>query len=187
MDWLARRRADAFRNHFRFALGTMTAAAGAGLPLIRVIKMAAGDERDPAGRLLNTLADQMAAGPAAPALAQFASAAPIPEAKFLAFALHMQHETGAALTHAMASLSAILSGREKLAAKIQVLSAEARMSALLVGAAPFAAGASLFIAAPGYLAPFWETDIGCLLAGAALAWMVTGVFVMRWMTRTVSP
>jgi tight adherence protein B len=108
------------------------------------------------------------------------------EAMFLATLIAVQEKTGGPLVHALESLSQILKDRERLRQKRLVASAEARMSAMILGGLPVAVALLLFATNPSYRDILLETQTGraALILGVIL--LVMGSIVMHRMIRMPS-
>lgn len=73
--------------------------------------------------------------------------------------------------------------RVGLAAKMKAMTAEARMSAMILTGMPFVVAGFIVLVSPSHLKPLIETDQGfqMLMIGGGL--MVTGLFIIRGMLR----
>jgi tight adherence protein B len=65
---------------------------------------------------------------------------------------------------------------------VQVLSAEGRFSAWILGGLPPAFVAYLLVARPDYLEPMWQLRLGQIMSVAAVFSMVVGVV---WMSKAI--
>ncbi|MBA2724452.1 MAG: hypothetical protein H0U53_00535, partial [Actinobacteria bacterium] len=72
--------------------------------------------------------------------------------------------------------------REYLRRQVQVLSAEGKLSAYILGGLPPCFLIYLFVARPEYLDPMIHTSLGLVMLGAAAVMMAVGSF---WMSKTV--
>jgi tight adherence protein B len=73
--------------------------------------------------------------------------------------------------------------RVALSKRGKALAAEARMSAMILGALPFVMGAALPFIMPGFLNFFFHDSTGNQLLLVAIGLMSTGIFVMRQLIR----
>jgi tight adherence protein B len=92
-----------------------------------------------------------------------------------------QQTTGGNLAETLAKLSGILRDRKKMRDKIKALSSEAKSSASIIGAMPFAVAGVLSFTAPDYVSLLFTTNAGnwCIVVGAVS--FGTGILVMRKM------
>jgi tight adherence protein B len=95
--------------------------------------------------------------------------------------LNIQRSTGGNLGEALANLSSVLRGRKMLRLKIKSLAAEAKASAMIIGALPPGVMALVTVAAPDYMTELYTTSTGHrnLMIGAGM--MVAGTLAMKKM------
>ena len=81
----------------------------------------------------------------------------------------------------MANLSSVLRGRKILREKIKALSAEAKVSAMIIGSLPIIVMILVTIASPDYMHDLYNTTTGQrnMMIGAAM--MVLGTVMMKKM------
>ncbi len=108
---------------------------------------------------------------------------PTPEVCFFAVATALQSETGGNLIETMESLAQQLRERRKLRRKAKALSSEARASAVILAALPFAVGTLLAVLNLGYIAPLWTDPRGRVMALLALCSIGMGIWTMIRMGR----
>ena len=106
---------------------------------------------------------------------------PLAEVRFFAIVLAIQQQAGGNLSEALGNLSGVLRDRKRLQAKVRALSAEAKASAAVLGALPFAVMGIVYLTTPGYISILWTTRVGQFLLVVAAFWMSCGVLVMRKM------
>ena len=105
----------------------------------------------------------------------------VSEVNFFATVLSIQKTTGGNLGESLSNLSSVLRGRKLLREKIKALSAEAKMSAMIIGALPIIVMLMVTIIQPSYMEELYTTPTGHrnLAIGAGL--MVVGTLSMRKM------
>lgn len=108
---------------------------------------------------------------------------PTPEVCFFAVATALQSETGGNLIETMESLAQQLRERRKLKRKARALSSEARASAVILAALPFAVGTLLAVLNLDYIAPLWTDPRGRIMALVALGSIGMGIWTMIRMGR----
>lgn len=114
-------------------------------------------------------------------LARLETRIPTPEVSFFAVATALQHETGGNLIETMEGLAAQLRERRKLRRKARALSSEARASALILAALPFAVTLVIGLMNGSYLEPLYADPRGRIMALTGLTSISLGVFVMAQM------
>jgi tight adherence protein B len=117
------------------------------------------------------------------ALQAWAAERDVPGVRDAAGACSVALEAGGAAADALDGLAAALRDRAAVAAEAHALAAQARLSAVVIGAAPVAYLAWSALADPRSLSALVATSLGrmCLAAGAACE--VAGALWMRWILR----
>lgn len=91
----------------------------------------------------------------------------------------LQRETGGNLVEIFTNIAATIRARFLFKGKVRALTAEARMSAFILGALPFVVAGALMVLRPEYLTPLVADPTGrTLLVGCGLLF-VAGVALMR--------
>ncbi len=106
---------------------------------------------------------------------------PTPEVSFFAVATALQAETGGNLIETMESLGNQLRERRKLRKKARALTSEARASAMILAALPFAVTLAIALLNAGYLEPLYADPRGRVMAVVALGSVGLGVYLMARM------
>ena len=108
-----------------------------GLPLNDCLKIIAHESPDPLGSEFRTVVEGESLGiPLEVCLEQLYERMPVSEVNFFATVLNIQKTTGGNLGESLSNLSSVMRGRKLLREKIKALSAEAKMSAMIIGALP---------------------------------------------------
>jgi tight adherence protein B len=100
---------------------------------------------------------------------------------WVVMAIRIQREVGGNLAELLLTVSDTLRERERLRRQVRVLSAEGRLSGIILSALPVVFAIFLVLANPHYLAPLL-TPVGLILILAAVLLLLAGVF---WMSRVV--
>lgn len=176
----ASRRQKQFLEEMPEALDAMVRLLKAGMPVIEAINMVGHEFKGPIAEEMLAIYEAQKVGINLPdATHRSAKRMPIAEMHMLATALEIQTETGSSLSEVLTNLSQLIRARFRLKRKIQALSAEAKASAMIIGALPILVGAALNAINPTYMAPMF-TEGTHMLYGSAF-WMFCGVMVMRQM------
>ncbi len=95
----------------------------------------------------------------------------------------LQRDTGGNLIEILENISNTIRDRFVFQAKVKALTAEARISAMILGSLPFLMLLLIGFMRPTYLAPLWYEQLGhiFLLIGGGL--YMTGLLVMRMMSQ----
>jgi tight adherence protein B len=104
------------------------------------------------------------------------------ELQMVVGAILLNQETGGNLIESLNHVVDSLRERRIFQEKLKATTAEARMSAMVLGGLPVLSSILLLLVAPGYLAPLWAPGILRTLVLACAAWAVLGMAVMVRMT-----
>jgi tight adherence protein B len=94
-------------------------------------------------------------------------------------AIRIQREVGGNLAEVLNTVSATLRERERLRRQVQVLSAEGRLSAWILGLLPMVFALYLILVRPEYLAPMIENILGWIMIGLGAILLVIGALWLR--------
>ncbi len=94
-------------------------------------------------------------------------------------AVQIQTRTGGNLTEVLGNLSEVIRDRIRLAGEIAALTAEGRLSAMILLALPFVFAGLLSYLSPGYLTPLFTEPLGHIILGAGAVLMAMGVVVIH--------
>ncbi|MBI2811835.1 MAG: type II secretion system F family protein [Candidatus Melainabacteria bacterium] len=97
-------------------------------------------------------------------------------------AIAIQAEVGGSLAELLDKTNITLRQRIKLVRQVTVLTAQSRLTALVVGLLPVFMAIGMQTINPGYLSPLVETNFGKTLLIVAIVLQVTGLFVMKKMS-----
>jgi tight adherence protein B len=179
---LTKRRQYKFTDEFANSIDVIVRGVKSGLPLVECLNIIARESPQPIAGEFTELVEQQRVGvPLAEAFDRMMVRMPLPEVRFFAIVLAIQQQAGGNLSEALGNLSGVLRDRKRLQAKVRALSAEAKASAMVLGALPFVVMALVYISTPSYIALLWSTKFGQFLLAAAGFWMTCGVLVMRKM------
>jgi tight adherence protein B len=176
------RRQKKFTSHFADAMDIIVRGVRTGLPLNDCLKIIAHESPDPLGSEFRRVVEGESLGiPIEICLEQMYERMPISEVNFFATVLNIQKSTGGNLGESLANLSNVLRGRKILREKIKALSAEAKASAMIIGALPIVVMILVTIMSPDYMKDLYFTSTGQrnMLIGAVMMFM--GTFMMRKM------
>ena len=101
--------------------------------------------------------------------------------KFFVTSLLVQLETGGNLAEIIQGIASLIRARFELYGKIQTLSAEGRISALVMFVLPFALALALFVINPSYMSLLVTDPAGIKMLYGGLTMMLFGLFVTRRM------
>jgi tight adherence protein B len=171
-------------RQFPEALDLMGRAMRAGHAFPSAIKMVAEEMADPLGRDFRILFDEMNYGvPTNEALVHLADRVPVPDVSYFVVAVMIQRESGGNLAEVLDKISVIVRARLKLLGDIRTLSAEGRLSAIILTALPFCVGLTVNLLNPEFMSVLWTDPMGLRMVGVALFMMLLGILWMRSIIR----
>jgi tight adherence protein B len=181
---LIKKRLVKFTNLFPEAIELIVRGLKSGLPVQESIQVVGNEIADPVGVEFREISDALKIGQTIEeAMWEASRRLDTPEFKFFVISLVIQRETGGNLTETLGNLSDILRKRKQMKLKIKAMSSEARASALIIGALPFAMFGILFLMNPAYVSQLFQETRGLMLLGVGGVSMSIGFFVMGKMIR----
>ena len=180
--YLKKRRENAFLHNFPDAVDVVVRGVKAGLPLGDCLRIISNEAPEPVKSEFQTVVESQAVGiTMGDACAKLYERMPLPEANFFGIVVSIQQRAGGNLSEALGNLSRVLRDRKKMKAKIQAMSMEAKASAVIIAALPFAVMILVYISSPNYIELLWTYPTGRLMMACCAVWMSIGVFVMKKM------
>lgn len=178
------KRMDRFQKQLPEALDLMSRALKAGHTFSGGMRMVADEFDDPIGDEFRITLNEINFGMDVDrALANLQDRVDAPDLKFFVVSVNIQRETGGNLAEIISNIARLVRERFTLYGKIRILSAEGRISALLLSGLPFAISLVLYIINPGYMELMWTTSIGQSMSWGAVISMVIGIVCMRRMVK----
>jgi tight adherence protein B len=98
-------------------------------------------------------------------------------------AIKLQRQVGGNLAEVLATVSATIRERYSLKRQMRALSAEGRLSSLILSMLPVLIFLALLLLNPTFLAPLYTSAVGLGLMGGAAVLMIIGVFWLRKLTQ----
>ena len=181
---LKKKRIEKFRRQFPEALDLIARSLRAGHSLNSSMKMASDEFDDPLGtEFEETLGEINFGVSVANALKNLAERVECPELKYFVVAVILQRETGGNLSELVESLANLIREKFKFHADVRTLSAEGRLSAVILVAIPFFIGFYINMVNPEYLDLLFSRPVGRIMLITAAILMALGIFVMSRMVK----
>ncbi len=102
--------------------------------------------------------------------------------RYFAVAVVIQSETGGNLAEILKNTAKLIRERQKIAGVVHVLSAEGRISAVILSLLPFALVALMVLLNPNFISRLWTDPMGLQLVYVSLTLMAIGIL---WMWRLI--
>ena len=181
---LKNRRAKKFQGQLHEALDLIARALRAGHSFTSALQVAGDEFDDPLGTEFEETIDEINFGVSVPnALKNLLSRVECKELRFFVMSVLIQRETGGNLAALIESLAHIVRERFRFEGNVRTLSAEGRLSAVILIMIPFFVGFFIFTTTPGFIRPLIEEPIGRIMMGTAVAGMIIGSLVMKKMVK----
>jgi len=173
------KRIKAFTNQLAPALDIIIRSLNAGHPLNAAIALVAKEMPDPIGTEFGILSDQLTFGAdLETSMLNMYERVGAPELKLLAVTVTVQQGTGGNLSEILENLAGMIRARIMLKAKIRAISAEGRITAMIMAIFPFFLFMMIRALVPTYFDPLWESGFGMQVVVGCLTMMSFGIFVL---------
>jgi tight adherence protein B len=96
----------------------------------------------------------------------------------MATAIYIQHTVGGNLAEILDSIAFTIRERVRIQGEIRTLTAQQRLSGYVVGFLPIGLAGFLFIAAPGFMTPMFDSRVAVLGLPAGVIILAVGGFSM---------
>jgi tight adherence protein B len=176
----ATKRLDNFQAQLPEAIDMLVNAMKSGYSLQAAIKFAGEESPEPLGPEFARVYDEQRLGmDVRGALLALQERVSILDCRMFVTALLLQRETGGNLAEVLTNLATLMRERVGLRGQIDALTAEPKMSAVVLGLMPVALFLIVASINRDYMAPLWTTPGGRLLSLYALVSIVLGYLVMK--------
>jgi tight adherence protein B len=166
----AARRAAAIDAQLLDAVGAIAAAVRSGRSLVQALEAAAEEVGEPLGSSLAHVTDRSALGePLDRALEQWAVEVGGADARLVAGVLRLHRRTGGALARSLDDLARTLRGRREAGRELRSLTAQARLSAGILGLLPLGFFLFLSVVARRDIESAYRTPVGASAIAVGLA------------------
>jgi len=185
-QWMSRRRASILGKQLERSLpGAVRRARASGLPL-DIVEHLARHSEGVLKREMGAILERYQAGSSLEReLAALRGKYPDPLLSRFILCLEFARASGGSLARTLTALEEIVRTYTELRGDLRAKTAEARLSAIIVGVLPLVAAVYLGLARPDFALPLVQHPFGRLaLAYACLSWLL-GVLYLRWSLNTV--
>ncbi|HEY2773657.1 MAG TPA: type II secretion system F family protein [Candidatus Binatia bacterium] len=177
-----RKRLKAVEIQLPDALDLIARTLMAGHAFIMGLKMVSEQLEDPIRSEFRKAFDEISFGVGvAEAMKDLSERVDLIDVKFFVTSLLVQLETGGNLAEIIQGIAGLIRARFELYGKIQTLSAEGRISALVMFVLPFGLGGALFLINPSYMSLLVTDPAGQSMLKGGFFMMLLGLYVTRRM------
>jgi tight adherence protein B len=179
----ARRRA-AFADQLDNSLQLMASSLRAGHSLLRAVDAVSQDAVSPTSEEFSRIVNETRVGrDLSDSLDEVAERMRSDDFLWVAQAIAIHREVGGNLAEVLDAVGHTIRERNQIRRQVKALSAEGKLSAIVLGALPVVIIGFLSMTNPGYLAKFTESVIGYGMIAGAVVLMLAGGF---WLKKTVA-
>lgn len=182
LGMLVKGRQKKFVSQLADGLDIIVRGVKSGLPLNQCMRIVASESPEPLRTEFQMVVDGQAMGVQLDQnMQRLYERMPLPEVNFFNIVLIIQQKTGGNLSESLGNLSLVLRSRKLLREKVSALSAEAKASAMIIGALPFIVMVLVYFVRPDYMMLLFTTPQGKLILVGAGIMMSSGIMIMRTM------
>jgi tight adherence protein B len=176
-----------FLDLFPDAIDMVVRMLRAGLPVSRAIRTVADQEPAPIDTVFRSIADQIEIGIALEdALTIGSEKIGLPDFRFFAAAVALQHTTGGNLVSTLEILADIVRKRRNVRMRARAITAEVRMSAYVLAALPFIVMVAVGIGNPAYMETLVSDPRGNVILFLTGFLLLLAYLSMRYLMRRVT-
>jgi tight adherence protein B len=183
LDRRIARRTRSFEEQFPDALTLIGSSLSAGHTFLRSIQLMCEEAEPPISEEFARVVSETQLGdPLVDALARMATRLDVRDVDWVVQAIRIQQTVGGKLADLLHTLADFIRAREEIRREIDVLTAEGKVSAYVLGALPIFLGLFIQVTNPGYLDPMFR-GWGWIWMGGALVSVAFGMLVILRMVK----
>ena len=181
---IARRRTEAFQAQLPDVLNLLAGSLRAGWGLLQATGIVVNEIPAPAGPEFERVVTEARLGlPLEEALEKMAVRMGSEDFRWAVTAIAIQREVGGNLAEVLDLVASTVRERAALRRQISSLTAEGRLSEIILITLPFLEGAVLWLIRPTYFGQLLSTGLGVVLAGIAFLMLGVGIVWLRQIVR----
>lgn len=183
LSYLANRRRKQFDSLLPDTLQLLASTLRAGYSLMQGVEAVSQEVSEPMGRELRRVVTEARLGrPLEESLEGIAERMQSGDFAWAVMAIRIQREVGGNLAELLVTVADTMTERERLRRDVNALTAEGKISAIVLGILPLGLGFFIYTLNPGYMDPLFEETIGQVMLGGAL---LLAFFGFWWMKKTI--
>ena len=171
---------EKFDEQLSDALLTISNCLSAGLSFQQAMENIAREMPDPIANEFGRVVKEMRLGKTTEkALSDMMERIPSKDLSIALNAVLIQHQVGGNLSEILESIAETIEDRRRVRKEIKVLTAQGRISGIIVGLLPLFLGIILVILNPSYMLPFFTSPIGVVVLIIAFAMELVGTLLIK--------
>jgi tight adherence protein B len=180
---LRNRRLKAFEAQLPDTLNLLAGSLRAGYSFLQCVEAVAEETVDPMAReLRRVLAETRLGRPVEDALSDAAVRMQSQDFEWAVMAVSIQREVGGNLAELLSTVSDTMTQRARMHGEVRALTAEGRISGIIMGVLPVGLGLFMFTAAPDYIGALFSSVVGWAMVVTSTVMALAGV---AWIQRIV--
>ncbi|CAN5694299.1 hypothetical protein BH10ACT1_BH10ACT1_02690 [soil metagenome] len=185
LGFLANRRAKKFASQLPDALSLVASSLTAGHTFLRAIQMMADEYEAPlCDEFRRVVSETQLGAPLIDSLERMSLRLQIRDVEWMVQAIRIQQTVGGQLAELLATLAEFMRARDEVRREVNVLTAEGRISAYVLGAMPIFLFFAVQLLNPGYMDPMLQ-GWGLIWLGITLLSMGIGMAIILKMVKSV--
>jgi len=174
------RRQKAFMNQLGGMLEMSANALRSGFSFIQAFELISREMDAPIGRESEKVLREINLGSTMEtALEHMQQRVQSPDFELVVTAVLIQRQVGGNLADILDTISYTIQERVRMRREVLALTAQGRLTGVVLALLPFALGGFLYVGSPGYLDPLFTDPIGHIAIGVALIMIALGFIVIR--------
>ncbi len=175
------RKAVILNDQLEEALGTISNALRAGFGLLQALEMVSRESRPPlANEIKRTLKEITLGTPVEKALLRCVERTGSRELEMVVTVVNIQRQVGGNLARILDRIAHTIRERNRIRGEIKTLTAQGKISGIVIGAIPPVLALLLLVMNPGYISKFFSQPLGiALLLGGILSQLLGVILIKR--------
>ncbi|MBX3314758.1 MAG: type II secretion system F family protein [Actinobacteria bacterium] len=184
LSFMASRRAKKFVSQLPDTLHLLSGSLRAGYSLMQGVEAVSQEVEEPMAKELRRVITEARLGrEVEDAMDGVAERMQSPDFAWAVMAIRIQREVGGNLAELLNTVAETMVQRERLRREVAALTAEGKISAIILGALPVGLGFFMWLINPEYMKPLGTTGMGQVLLGMAIVSALVG---FAWMKKTIT-
>lgn len=177
-------RITAFNDGLQDMITTIIGSIRAGFSFAQALKTVVHESEDPIRSEMELMLKEMQFGTSMEdALHNLKERMPSADLDLMIQSILIQRQIGGNLAVILETIVQTIRDRNRLGRQIKALTAQGRLSGIVIGLLPVALTAIMYMIAPDYIGALFETPIGLILVGVGAVTGTTGFILVQKMTR----
>jgi len=180
LSYYVRKRRRTFELQFVQGLDFLSSSMKAGLSFVQALESLVENSTPPLSQEFDLLLREYRIGiPLNEALQNLARRVESEELNLMVFSTIITRELGGDISEIFDHLADVIRSRHKVMERVETLTAQGRMQAIVCGAIPFALYGLLFVWQPDYIQPLFTSTVGKVAIYAVVLFQVLVILIVR--------